>query len=150
VSAVLILSLIIGPSQSHYEKNYASQRIVLNYDFHEDAFNWEYIFDAFTFHRRFDTNGNRIILVHMPVDSIEFDLFVEDFLLLGVNYYKRMLNKEESRGNARIKYVNSFDEVIRYVASIPGSIGYVDKFLYINNGTCCSVKVIDLYDYSEY
>lgn len=102
------------------------------------------IYNIYTLNIEIDEYGNPITLVHMPEYSIEYKLFVKDFLNMNVRSYKHLLKSNSSVGRGiYVKHAKSEWDMINIVEDTPSSIGYVNPFIYINGGDN-GIKVINI------
>lgn len=103
------------------------------------------IYDIYTLNIDIDEQGNPITLVHMPKHSIEYKVFIEDFLHMNERSYNNILKSSKSLGRGiYIKRAKDVWNLIALVEDTPSSIGYVSPFIYVNTGSGSDIKVINL------
>jgi len=103
------------------------------------------IYDIYTLNIDIDELGNPITLVHMPRYSVEYKVFIENFLHMNERSYNNILKTSSSLGRGiYIKRARNAWDLIATVEETPSSIGYISPFVYINVGDDNDIQVINI------
>lgn len=124
-------------SQSEYRFGLNRSLKLQNTTYHE-------VYSIYTFHIRV-SESYPITVIHMPKNSIEYERFVEHFILMNLRSYSNLITSRSSTGmGIYIQYANSKWDMVEKIKSTPFSIGYVDNFIYINEGDSNDIKIINI------
>lgn len=83
---------------------------------------------------RWLSNGQKITVFTRPLNSIEHKLFVIYWLGLTHYRYKKLLKQNTFSGAASsVKTITSDEIMLLTITKTPNSIGYISKFMVLNN-----------------
>lgn len=87
-------------------------------------------------------NGVPVVIVMLPEDNINTQIFIENYLGLSVASYRRRTSNVYSTGRAsKPIVVRSEIELMAEVNQTRGAVGYVDGTLYINDESDNLIKI---------
>lgn len=101
------------------------------------------IYNIYTLNTNRDEHGNPITIVHMPKYSIEYKIFLSEFLHMDKDSYEKTLKFTSSSWvEMHVKYAKNCWDMVEIIKNTPASIGYISPFIYINQGDG-KMKIID-------
>ena len=110
-----------------------------------DSLDAEKIYNIYTLNIDIDENGNPITIVHMPKHSIEYKVFIKDFLNMNERSYLNLLKSNSSIGRGiYIKHAKNAWELMSIIERTPSSIGYISPFIYVNSGGKDGLQVYNI------
>jgi hypothetical protein len=101
------------------------------------------LYNIFLLSARQWDNGVPIIIVMLPEDNLQTQLFVEEYLGISVASYRRRTSNAYATGRASKPIVVSSElEALSVVNKTRGGVCYVEGTLYINDENDNLVKIV--------
>lgn len=117
--------------------------VVVNTENPTDTLSIDYLLDIYTLNKKSWANGESIVVVDLKGELSSKKEFLDNLELNSRTLTKIRLKKLFTGKAKPPKSLNSDSEIIEYVASNPGSVGYVDTRNLPKNS---NVKVVAVFD----
>lgn len=130
---------------TQFLNGYTDVKFVIHEPMYFHELNVNKIYDIFTLNIEIDEFGNPITIIHMPTDSIEYKVFIQDFLNMNYRSYNNLLKSHKSIGRGiYIKRAKDSWDLLSKLKHTPSSIGYVSPFIYVNVGGEDGLRIINI------
>lgn len=114
-------------------EEFVTDPIVLNTQTDKTEISFEEVHSIYNFRVRRWGNLTPITVVFLPLDSEAHKVFLNRYLGISPITYSRMVENEVSTGRKdAVKVLPNVEEVIKFVGSLNGAIGYLNGVFYID------------------